>query len=170
MSDSYKFFFLLHILFVIVGIGGVMLNGAYGLQARKRRGPGGLAITEANLAVSNIAEYFIYGIAVTGIILVLISPSDIWEFSQTWVWLAIVLYIAALGIAHGKLFKNAKRMIALQRELVAMGPPPQGAAPSGPPSQVGELEELGKQQMLFGTINELITIIILYLMIWKPGL
>ena len=28
----------------------------------------------------------------------------VWKFSQTWVWLAIVLYIVALGISHGVLF------------------------------------------------------------------
>ena len=94
-----------------------------------------------------------------------ISPNDVWKFSQTWVWLAIVLYVAAMGIAHGGLRKNAKRMIQLQRELVSGAP-----SPGGPPPQVQELERLGKQQGMFGGINTLILLVILYLMIWKPGL
>jgi hypothetical protein len=170
MSGPYKFFLLLHILSIIVGIGGVMLDGVYGAEAKKRQGPGGLAITEANHAVANVAEYVIYTIPIWGIILVVISPNDIWEFSQMWVWLSIVLYLVALGNAHAVLISNTKRMIELQRELVAMGPPPAGAAPSGPPPQVTELGRLGKQQAMAGMLNNLIVVALLYLMIWKPGL
>jgi uncharacterized membrane protein len=166
MSTSYKFFLLLHILAVVYGIGGVLLNGVYGAEAKKRPGPGGLAVSEANLAVTMIAEYVIYTIPVSGVILVLISPNDIWKFSQTWVWLSIVLYVVAVGIAHGVLMKNHKRMIGLQRELVAMS----GAPAGGPPPQVAELEALGKQQAMGGMTNTVIAIVILYLMIWKPGL
>ena len=44
----------------IVGIGTVMLNGIYGAETKKRPGPGGLAIAQANYRVSMVAENFIY--------------------------------------------------------------------------------------------------------------
>ena len=86
-SGLYKTLLVLHILTAIVGLGAVMLNGLYAAQAQKRQGPGGRAISEANLAVSTIGEYFIYAIPVFGILLVLDSDK-LWKFSQTWIWLA----------------------------------------------------------------------------------
>jgi hypothetical protein len=163
-----KVLLLLHILCVVVGIGGVMLNGVYGIQAKNRPGPGGLAITEANEAVSHIAEYFIYGIPVFGILLIL--RIDGYEFSQTWVWLAMVLYVVAIGISHGVMFPTVKKMVALQRELVAMGPPPEGAPAGRPPPQVAQLEEHGKKLGTFGPVLNLLAVAIIVLMIWKPGL
>jgi uncharacterized membrane protein len=159
---------LLNITSVVVGIGGVMLNGVYGIQAKKRPGPGGLAITEANEAVSNIAEYVVYLIPVFGILLVL--RIDGFEFSQTWVWLAILLYVTALGIVHGIMVPTVKKMITLQRELVAMGPPPEGAPAGGPPPQVAQLEAHGKKLGTFGPVLNIIAVVIIGLMIWKPGL
>jgi uncharacterized membrane protein len=163
-----KLLLLLHLTCVVVGIGGVMLNGVYGIQAKNRPGPGGLAITEANEAVSKIAEYFIYGIPVFGILLVL--RIDGFEFSQTWIGLSILLYIVALGISHGVMFPTVKKMVALQRELVAMGPPPAGAPAGGPPPQVAQLEAHGKKLGTFGPMLNIIAVAIIGLMIWKPGL
>ena len=48
-DGTYDFFLLLHLVAVVVGFGGVLLNGLYGAEAKKRPGPGGLAIAEANL-------------------------------------------------------------------------------------------------------------------------
>ena len=128
-SDGYKIVLILHILTVVVGIGAVMLNGIYGAQAKARRGPEGLAIVEANVKVSEIANYFIYAIPVFGIALVFMSKTggvEVFKFSQTWIWLALVLYIVAMGISHGVMFPTVKKMMGLMKELNAMGPPPTG--------------------------------------------
>ena len=58
-----------------------MLNGLYAAQAQKRPGPAGRAVSEANFAVSSIAEKVIYLVPVFGILLVLASDGAI-EFSQ----------------------------------------------------------------------------------------
>lgn len=171
-SDGYKIVLILHILGVVVGIGAMMLNGLYGAQAKARKGPEGLAIAEANFKVSSVAEYVIYTIPVTGIALVLMSD-DVFEFEQTWLWLSIVLYIVALGISHAVMIPTAKRMQALMRELNAMGPPPAGGPPpgaGGPPPQVVELEALGKKIGLGGMTLNLLTVVLIFLMVWKPGL
>ncbi len=170
-SDGYKIVLTLHILTVVVGIGAVMLNGIYGAQAKARKGPEGLAIVEANLKVSTIAEYVIYAIPVFGIALVFMSD-DVIEFDQTWIWLSIVLYIAAMGISHGVVFPSTKKMVTLMKELNAMGPPPSGGPPpgaGGPPPQVAQMEALGQRLAAGGMALNLITVVIIVLMVWKPG-
>jgi uncharacterized membrane protein len=166
-STAYKIVLLLHILCAIVGFGTVFLNGLYGAQAKKRPGPGGLAIQEANLFVSKIAEYFIYAVFILGIGLVSMSD-DAWKFSQTWIWLAMLLYIVGIGVSHGVLFPNAKKMRDLAAEMVAAGPPP-ADAPPGPPPQVAEMERRGKTLGAASTFLHLLLVVILVLMIWKPG-
>jgi uncharacterized membrane protein len=166
-STAYKIVLLLHILCAIVGFGTVFLNGLYGAQAKRRPGPGGLAIQEANLFVSKIAEYFIYAVFILGIGLVSMSD-DAWKFSQTWIWLAMLLYIVGIGVSHGVLFPNAKKMRDLAAEMVAAGPPP-ADAPPGPPPQVAEMERRGKTLGAASTFLHLLLVAILVLMIWKPG-
>lgn len=166
-STAYRIVLLLHILCAIVGFGTVFLNGLYGREAKRRPGPGGLAITEANLTVSRIAEYFIYAVFIFGFALVGMSEKA-WTFGQTWIWLSIVLYVVGIGISHGVLFPSAKRMKELSAELVAAGPPPEGAPPV-PPPQVVEMERRGKTLGAASTVLHLLLVVILVLMIWRPG-
>jgi uncharacterized membrane protein len=168
VDDFDKVLLFLHLLTVVVGIGGVMLNGVYGIQAKNNAGPAGLGITEANHKVSDIAEYFIYAIPVTGIWLVL--RVDAYDFDQTWIWMSLVLYVVGLGISHGVMRPTVKKMITLQRELVAMGPPPEGAPAGGPPPQVVELEAHGKRLSTFGPVLNVLAVVLIYLMVFKPGL
>jgi uncharacterized membrane protein len=166
-STGYKIVLLLHILCAIVGFGAVFLNGLYGRESKRRPGPGGLAITEANLAVSKVGEYFIYAVFVFGISLVLMSDKA-WKFSQTWVILALTFYVVGIAVSHAVLFPNAKRIRDLAAELVSAGPPPAGAPP-GPPPQVAEMERRGKTLGIASTFLHLLLVAILVLMIWKPG-
>jgi uncharacterized membrane protein len=182
-SDAYRIVLILHITAVVIGIGAVYLNGLYGAQAKARKGPEGLAIAEANFNVSMFAQYFIYAIPVFGIALVFMSD-DVIKFSQTWVWLSIVLYVVAIGVSHGMVIPTAKKMQALMKELNAMGPPPGagGGAPTGgppaggpppgaggPPPQVAQLAALGKKIGTGGAILNVLTVALIVLMVWKPG-
>jgi uncharacterized membrane protein len=162
-SGIYKLLLVLHILSVIVGIGAVMLNGLYAAQAQKRPGPPGRAVSEANFAVSGIAEKVIYLIPVFGILLVFASD-EAWDFGQTWIWLSLVIYVAAIGIAHGVLTPGHKRINELLAEMET-SPPPAGGAPP----QVAEIQTLGQRQAVAGMINNLAVVVLLVLMIWKPG-
>lgn len=162
-SGIYKFLLVCHILAAIVGIGANMLNALYGNEARKRPGPTGRAVTEANFAVSSVSQNIIYLVFVFGILLVVFSDKA-WKFSQTWVWLASLLFIIAIGISHGVMKPSVKRMIGLQTEM-EQGPPPAG----GPPPQVVQIQETGKKLAAGGATLNLIVVAILLLMIWKPG-
>jgi uncharacterized membrane protein len=162
-TGIYKMLLLLHILSIVVGIGAVMLNGLYAAQAQKRPGPAGRAVSEANETVSNIAEYVIYTIPLWGLLLVMFSDGA-WELSQTWVWLSIVVYVLALGISHSVLIPGHRRINELLAEM-EQGPPPAG----GPPPQVATLEQLGKRQGAAGMAANLLVVVLIVLMIWKPG-
>ncbi len=167
-SGIYKLLLVLHIFCAIVGFGAVYLNAIYGRQIQKRQGREGLAIYEANFRVSAIGQYFIYGVFVFGFLLVLTSD-DAWEFSQTWIWVSMALYIVGIGVSHGVLLPAVKRMGVLMRELVDAGPPPAGAAPPGPPPQVAELQALGPRGGASSAFLDVLMIVILALMVWKPG-
>jgi uncharacterized membrane protein len=166
-SGIYKLVLVLHILSAIVGFGAVFLNGIYGQQAKSRRGSEGLAISQANFLVSKVGEYFIYAVFVFGVLLVVLSD-DVWNFSDSWIVASIILYALGLGLSHGVMQPNVRRMIALQDELVAMGPPPAGAAAGAPPRQVIELEQRGQRARIVGTVLQLNLAVILMLMVWGP--
>jgi uncharacterized membrane protein len=166
-SDAYKIVLTLHVLCAIVGFGAVFLNGLYGAQAKARQGPAGLAVMQANMLVSKVAEYFIYAVGATAILLVLMGD-DVVEWGQAWIWLSLVLYVVDTAVSHGLLWPRMRRMAALSEELNAMGPPPAGA--SGPPPQVVEMEAIGKQVGMLGAFLNISLIVILYLMVFKPGI
>ena len=163
-TGIYKALLVAHIFCAIVGFGAVYLNALYGAEIRKRRGQEGLAVYEANFRVSQIGQYFIYGVFVFGILLV-VASDDAAKFSQTWVWLSTLLYLVGTGLSHGVLLPAVKRMGVLMREMIAAGPP-QG----GPPPQAAEMAELGKRVGVTGATLDVLIVVILVLMVWKPGL
>lgn len=168
ISDTaYDIVLVLHILCAIVGFGAVFLNGIYGQQAGARQGKEGLAIFQANKLVSTVGEYFIYAVFLLGVLLVLLSD-DVWKFDQAWIWLSIMIFLAALGVSHGLLRPRVNQMERLMTRLVNAGPPAEGAG--GPPPEAMELEQLGKTVGVIGTALNVALVIILVLMVTKPGL
>lgn len=172
----YKALLVAHILCAIIGFGAVFLNALYGNEVKKHRGPEGIAIFDANHKVSMIGEYFIYAVPIFGIALIF-SSDDVWKFSQTWVWLSLLIYVVALGVSHAVLMPTLRRMRVLMGELA--GAPPPGAAgggpgaaggpPAGPPPQAIEMQQLGKKLGVVGPFLNLSLIVVLILMVWKPG-
>lgn len=168
VSGLYKTLLVLHLLAVILGFGPAMMAGFYGAEAKKRRGREGLAIAEATYkVVGTYAEWFIYAVPVLGILLVLASD-DAWKFSQAWVSLSFLIYIAAIGIVHAVHLPNLRRMNALMAELVN-GAPPAGGATGGPPPQVAEIEARGKKAGMVGGALSLMAVVVVILMVFKPG-
>lgn len=154
VSTPYKIVLVLHVLAAIVGFGSVMLNGVYGSEARKRLGPEGGAIADANYRVSwNFAMWFIYAIPVLGLALVGMSDKA-WKFSQTWVWLALVLWFAIVGVAHGVHRPNVRRL----DELI-----------KNPNPDVAELERRERLAATMGAVMSVLVVVVLVLMVFKPG-
>ncbi len=163
----YGIVLLLHILSAIVGFGGVQLNGLYAQQAQQRPGREGVAINQAVWAVSKVAEIFIYLTFVFGVLLVLLSDSDIISFGDLWISLSILLYLIGIGLSHAILFPSVRKANALAEELSRTEGPPPGA--QGPPPQVVQLDALGKKIATTDMVLKLLLVTILFLMIWKPG-
>lgn len=163
-SGPYKLVLVLHILSAIVGFGAVFLNGIYGAQAKARRGTEGLAVAEANWLVSRIAEWFIYAVFVFGVLLVLLSD-DVIGFGDTWIWLSMTVYLVAIGLSHGLLQPNVRKMLAAMRELTEGAPD----ASTGPPPQLAVLEDRGRIVGATGAALNGLLVIILFLMVWKPA-
>ena len=159
-TGIYKLVLLLHIVAVVVGIGGTMLNGVYAAKAKKAGGPAAGAIMQANFDVTMIAEKIIYTIPIWGILLVVMSDKA-FEFSQAWISISLVLYIVALGIAHGVMVPSAKKMFAVGAKM---------GSGQGGPSDVAEAEGLQKKLAAGGMSLNLLAVALIALMIWKPGL
>jgi uncharacterized membrane protein len=184
-SAAYDTVLVLHVMCVIIGFGGVFLNGIYGAEAKRRSGREGLAVFEATERVGRVAEGFILAVPVFGIALVLMSHSE-WRFSQAWVAASLAIYGAAIVLSFGFHLPNLRRMGGLMHELVS---PPSavpavagGSVPTddtqaaaaiqsaaGPPPQVADLERRGKRAGLYGATLNLAIVAVVILMIWKPG-
>lgn len=164
-SGLYNLVLFLHLVAVIVGIGGVALNGVYAARIKAEGGAAGAAIARANAHVSwGWAEKFIYAIPVFGILLVLLSDGE-FEFSELWISLSFLLYIVAVGLAHGFMRPAERRLEQLGGELAALESPGTG----GRPAQVTEMDALEKKMAAMGMVLNLLAAAILALMIWKPG-
>src|SRR4051794_17168842 len=169
-SSAFKLVLVLHLLSVIIGFGGITIVGFVGAASQGHKGPPGQAIFDTSQRLGRVAEYFIYAVPVFGIALLFISTTNgnhVFWFDQTWVSLSLLIYIATIGFVHALHLPNLRRMGELMAELNA-GPPPSGAA--GPPPQAVELEERGKRAGLYGAISNLAWVVVLVLMVWKPGL
>jgi len=165
-SGLYKLLLVLHILAAIVGFGSVFLAGVFATKAQAKGGREGLAVNEVLVDVAeHWSEWFIYAVPLLGIGLILASE-DTFKFSQAWISISFLLYFVGIGLAHGVHFPNLRRMNALGAELAASGP---AAGGSGPPPQVAELEARGKKAAAVGGILNLLVVVILFLMVWKPG-
>jgi hypothetical protein len=169
-SGAYKLLLVLHLLGVMAGFGPLFMAMAYGAQARARRGPEGVAVAEASYdVVRTFAEWIIYTVPITGILLVLVSE-DTWKFSQAWISLAFLVYIAILGVMHGAHFPNLRRMNQLMGELAGAAPAAGGAATTaGQPSQVAELDQRATRATATAGVIHLLLALAVVLMVWKPG-
>jgi uncharacterized membrane protein len=166
-SGLYKLLLVCHLMAAIVGFGAVYLNGIYGAESKKRKGVDGLAVLQANHRVSNVGEKFIYAVPVFGILLVMASGHNGWKFSQTWIWLSLVLYVIGIGVSHGVMLPTVKKMEATMEELNA-GAAPAGAGGGAPP-QVAVMEALGKRLAVGGSFLNVLVVVFVAIMVWKPG-
>lgn len=163
----YKVLYLLHLMAVIVGFGSSFVWPVLGAQARKL-GPGEASLTISRTALQSsklLTTVAIYLAALFGILLVVFS-GEAWKFSQTWISVAFVLFIAGAVLGY-LLAANSKKMVGLQERLVS-GEAKGG--PGGPPPEVAELQALGKRSAMFGGLAHLMFLLLMIDMIWKPGL
>ena len=129
-DTGFRIFFLLHILTVIVAFAPAVISvlpggrdGAIGLLERAGR----LVYAPALI----LAGLF-------GIMCIVSAPGDTFEFSQTWISLAFVVWIAMNGVFHALVLTGQKQ---------------------------GDESKVTNGQ----AIMTVLLLVMLYLMIWKPG-
>jgi len=103
---------------------------------------------------------------VLGILLVASSKSA-WKFSQGWLSAALALYLIDLGVLHGFVRRLQKRYDQVAAQLAETTGPLSSS--DDRPSQVGVLEQLEQRLQLGWGIFNILFLIILYLMVFKPG-
>jgi uncharacterized membrane protein len=168
-STAFKLVLVLHLISVVVGFGGITLIGFVGAASQRYPGPPGQAVFDTSQRLGKVAEYFIYAVPVFGIALLFISTtngSHVYWWDQGWVSASLAIYILTLGFVHSLHLPNLRKMGELMAEMNAGSPPAAG----GPPPQVAELQERGKRAGLYGGITNVAWVVVLILMVWKPGL
>lgn len=154
-SGIYELVLVLHILAVVIGFGGMFIAGFYGTEARKRPGREGLAVDEVTLKVTGmIPSVAVVLVPVFGILLVLMSD-DLWKFSEAWVSVSFLLYIVLMGLATGVQVPAIRKMVALR----------QGAEGA----QSIEMQALSRKAATVGAVVNVLWVIVLFLMVFKPG-
>lgn len=171
-SFVYELVLFLHIFAAIAGFGPTFVWPVMSVMGKRSDDP----VFGARLGVlvedlGRKFEPFIFANGLLGLLLVIFGathdPAYI-EFSDTWVTIAMTLYIAAMVLSLLVHQPNLKAMAALQQDLI--DGVPGGGAHAGPPPQVAELEERGKKAAMVGGILHLAFALILLDMVFKPGL
>jgi len=99
---------------------------------------------------------FVFGLAVAA------TSKSYWEFSQSWLSLAMLLYLIEIGLLHGLIHRAERQYKALLESVNT-------AVTTGRTSEVSQLEQLEQRIRLGWAGFDVIFLLILYLMIFTPG-
>ena len=142
----YRVVYLLHIAAIVVAFAAAIVNPRLG----------GLATRSDDATARLISRFIVDGskaihfpalvlVGLLGIVMVLLSEGDLYEFSQAWISIAFVLWFAMMGILWFLLIPAERRL--------AEGP--------------SEADE--KKVAMFGGTMHLLFALMLVDMVWKPG-
>ncbi len=154
-TDLYNLVLVLHLLAVIIGFGGMFIAGFYGNEAARRPGREGLAVAETTLKVTGaIPTVAVIAVPILGILLILLSD-DTWKFSEAWISLSFLLYIVLVAVAVTVHVPNIRRMVSLRSGAEGV--------------QSSEVEQRARRAATVGGFLNLLWVVILFLMVFKPG-
>lgn len=145
-DDLYNLVLFVHIVSFLVAFAPAAINPL--LEKHFEKNGGDSAIQNwAGFSAFYTSRISLGGLVVlllTGVYMIILSD-DAWEFSQAWISLAFLVWFAIAGVVSAMILKGEKAMAAGDmkgRELVAKG----------------------------GPIATLLLLVMLYLMLFKPGL
>jgi hypothetical protein len=143
-DDTYNVFLLLHIVSILIAFAPAVIHPIMSAQL----GPDGppTAPRFLELAHRNSQRIYLPALLITGatgVILVLLSD-DAWSFGDAWVSLALLVWFAIGGIISAMILPATKKV--LSGDMAAMN-----------------------QVKLGGMLANLLVLVMLYLMIFKPG-
>lgn len=144
-DNLYKLLLLLHILSFVVAFAPAVINPVLAAQTKKDGEPE-LVRVAGHMAANGRRIHFPALIALGGFgILLVLQSGDAWEFDQTWVGLAILVWLGLCGVITAIVLPAERRLAAGD-----LGAEPKVA--------------------LGGQLATVLALVMLYLMIWKPGL
>jgi uncharacterized membrane protein len=162
VGTAYNVLVFFHLICVIGGFGALAYNGLY-LNLSRRRGPAAAAVLDVNRQVSGLGELLVYGVFIFGIAAIGASHSH-YKFSQGWVSAALALYVVVIGILHGMIRPAQRERDAAVAEL-QQAPAVAGTRPPG----VARVDALDRRISIGWGLFNVIVIVVVYLMAFKPG-
>lgn len=152
----FEFLLLVHVGGAIIGFGPTFAFAVLGPTAKKNPGPGGLAIMEGMLAITNrlVLPVAIVIQPLTGVLLIFEAGYSSTFWSQDWLVGSIVLYAVAFYVSVLVQRPSLDSMIAFAKEGQA---------------QSESFQSLAKRTATMGPILALLLVAIIIMMMLKPG-
>jgi Predicted integral membrane protein (DUF2269) len=145
----------LHIALAIVGLGPTFTFPVWTALARKA-GPEHVpfALGTLRALITRMVAPLAILLLASGIALILVADWDL--IANEWLWIALVLYTVNLALNLGVALPNLNAILG----IVSSGEVPQ---------RMAEIEARGRRQRLLGMTSGILVLVILGLMVWKPG-
>ncbi len=160
-GSLFRLVLLLHIACATIGFGAVAFNAIFRARARQRGGDVEVILLEENGYITRIAEFFMYGVLLFGLLAALTSQNT-WQLNQSWLSLSMLLYLVDLGLLHGIIHRAEREYRVLLRQV-------NGGEERDQAAEVAQLEHLEQRVSLGWAGFDVIFLIILYLMVFTPG-
>jgi uncharacterized membrane protein len=154
---AYRLLLLLHIVAVVVGYGVTFVVPFLAARLRGSEPSARLQVQEATTALGGaVVAPSLWIAGLIGIILVAVGP---WEFSETWVSIAFVLWIIGASLALFVILPAERKALDLARRV---------ATSRAASDTVAEYNALKSRTSMLTSINHLIFLLLVIDMIWKP--
>jgi uncharacterized membrane protein len=155
VEELRNFLLWLHIALAIVGLGPTFTFPIWTAMARKA-GPEHVpfALRTLHTLITRMVAPLAILLLASGIALIVVGEWNL--IANEWLWIALTLYVVNLTLNLGVALPNLNAVLG----ILASGQAPQRQA---------ELETRGKRQRLLGMASGLLVLVILGLMVWKPG-
>ena len=160
MGTGFDVLLTLHLLCVVGGFGYLAYSGLTLVVGR--RSGAALGTLEVSLQVGGLAELLVYGAFVFGVAAV--GSSHHFGFGETWVWVSMALYLAAIGVLHGVIRRAQRQYAALARQVADTGGPVAGIAP-----ELRRIEQLERRIAGGWGVFNIVVVAVLVLMVFRPG-
>lgn len=161
----FQLFLFLHVMGAIAVFGPTLVFPVIASQARKSPQNGHFAATLSEFIERRIVLPGAVVQGITGVILIAIIGADLTSSSFRWLVAGILLYLIAILFAAFVQGPAAEKMVHLTAGGPPAGPPPAGAAAGPPP----EIAALGRKLQRGGMFLSVLIVLIVILMVTKPG-
>lgn len=155
-----EFLLFIHVLLAIVGFGPTFAFAFIGRAGGREPEHVNFALRVSEIISERLVIPAAALLPLVGAWLIFEGNWDLW--ASEWLWISIVLFT-------GNFFFSVTLQRTTLKQLIEMSkapPPPREGAPPGPPPEVMRLT---RRMQVGGQVMGLILIVIVLLMVWKPG-